>query len=116
MSRRATILPSSSPGNHASSTAGTFWIQGNRVDALSFRTTAVRGFAATITEIMASWLFGNAMLGRSLPSLEMVPASTMTTSAASAAATAALRLELRSEEHTSELQSPDHLVCRLLLA
>src|SRR5258708_24115277 len=26
-----------------------------------------------------------------------------------------LRVELRSEEHTSELQSPDHLVCRLLL-
>src|SRR5947208_4153107 len=25
------------------------------------------------------------------------------------------RLPLRSEEHTSELQSPDHLVCRLLL-
>src|SRR5947208_12380764 len=25
------------------------------------------------------------------------------------------RLEPRSEEHTSELQSPDHLVCRLLL-
>src|SRR5258708_17286496 len=25
------------------------------------------------------------------------------------------RAELRSEEHTSELQSPDHLVCRLLL-
>src|SRR5258708_38949676 len=25
------------------------------------------------------------------------------------------RLQLRSEEHTSELQSPDHLVCRLLL-
>src|SRR5258708_8565106 len=25
------------------------------------------------------------------------------------------RCELRSEEHTSELQSPDHLVCRLLL-
>src|SRR5258708_33093406 len=24
-------------------------------------------------------------------------------------------LTLRSEEHTSELQSPDHLVCRLLL-
>ena len=24
-------------------------------------------------------------------------------------------LEFRSEEHTSELQSPDHLVCRLLL-
>src|SRR5207244_9260857 len=25
------------------------------------------------------------------------------------------RVTLRSEEHTSELQSPDHLVCRLLL-
>src|SRR5258708_27083263 len=28
---------------------------------------------------------------------------------------ALLNLWLRSEEHTSELQSPDHLVCRLLL-
>src|SRR5258708_27604387 len=26
-----------------------------------------------------------------------------------------LRYQVRSEEHTSELQSPDHLVCRLLL-
>src|SRR5947208_10800938 len=26
-----------------------------------------------------------------------------------------LRVAVRSEEHTSELQSPDHLVCRLLL-
>src|SRR5207244_12280219 len=26
-----------------------------------------------------------------------------------------LRVPVRSEEHTSELQSPDHLVCRLLL-
>src|SRR5258708_28711830 len=26
-----------------------------------------------------------------------------------------LAITLRSEEHTSELQSPDHLVCRLLL-
>src|SRR5258708_19105405 len=29
--------------------------------------------------------------------------------------TAQLRDAMRSEEHTSELQSPDHLVCRLLL-
>src|SRR5215216_3715550 len=28
---------------------------------------------------------------------------------------AGLRVSTRSEEHTSELQSPDHLVCRLLL-
>ena len=27
----------------------------------------------------------------------------------------ALGIKMRSEEHTSELQSPDHLVCRLLL-
>src|SRR5258708_31689917 len=26
-----------------------------------------------------------------------------------------LQVDMRSEEHTSELQSPDHLVCRLLL-
>src|SRR5258708_24906504 len=30
-------------------------------------------------------------------------------------ATAAAKANPRSEEHTSELQSPDHLVCRLLL-
>ena len=30
-------------------------------------------------------------------------------------AQAILELQVRSEEHTSELQSPDHLVCRLLL-
>src|SRR5690348_17953645 len=35
--------------------------------------------------------------------------------AARAAAAAAANLALRSEEHTSELQSPVHLVCRLLL-
>src|SRR5438552_12182538 len=29
--------------------------------------------------------------------------------------TANTMIQLRSEEHTSELQSPDHLVCRLLL-
>src|SRR5207244_12755635 len=31
------------------------------------------------------------------------------------AANSRTRLAMRSEEHTSELQSPDHLVCRLLL-
>src|SRR5258708_11211321 len=31
------------------------------------------------------------------------------------AATRGARAAVRSEEHTSELQSPDHLVCRLLL-
>src|SRR5258708_25999917 len=35
--------------------------------------------------------------------------------AASPSGTAATVTGARSEEHTSELQSPDHLVCRLLL-
>src|SRR5258708_16937666 len=34
---------------------------------------------------------------------------------ASARQRAGVQREMRSEEHTSELQSPDHLVCRLLL-
>src|SRR5258708_28497659 len=34
---------------------------------------------------------------------------------AAAAAAMLLQAAARSEEHTSELQSPDHLVCRLLL-
>src|SRR5215216_7258337 len=34
---------------------------------------------------------------------------------ATTGATEAIAAALRSEEHTSELQSPDHLVCRLLL-
>src|SRR5207244_9758589 len=38
----------------------------------------------------------------------------LTETLASAAA-ALIRSSSRSEEHTSELQSPDHLVCRLLL-
>src|SRR5207244_10974445 len=41
------------------------------------------------------------------------PRSGSTATAACSAATSATRP--RSEEHTSELQSPDHLVCRLLL-
>src|SRR5258708_38485897 len=36
-------------------------------------------------------------------------------SAAIGSRTATLTVNARSEEHTSELQSPDHLVCRLLL-
>src|SRR5438552_12353187 len=37
------------------------------------------------------------------------------TDASSAAEYVAPQVSSRSEEHTSELQSPDHLVCRLLL-
>src|SRR5258708_8914446 len=37
------------------------------------------------------------------------------TSSSSTSPVTAAGLRARSEEHTSELQSPDHLVCRLLL-
>src|SRR5258708_20629072 len=42
-------------------------------------------------------------------------ASTKSTAARSFQRGRSVTLEARSEEHTSELQSPDHLVCRLLL-
>src|SRR5258708_24899852 len=47
-----------------------------------------------IGEILAGLVLGPSLLGRLLPGVKNF---------------------LRSEEHTSELQSPDHLVCRLLL-
>src|SRR5207244_9817078 len=42
-------------------------------------------------------------------------ARTGATSCATSIAAIRTRPRVRSEEHTSELQSPDHLVCRLLL-
>src|SRR5690348_18499414 len=44
-----------------------------------------------------------------------LPAALATLGGWPALAAAALGLVMRSEEHTSELQSPVHLVCRLLL-
>src|SRR5258708_24192174 len=43
-----------------------------------------------------------------------LPSATTSSISLLAPVSAAIRRE-RSEEHTSELQSPDHLVCRLLL-
>src|SRR5258708_18300361 len=44
-----------------------------------------------------------------------VSADNITASVPSSTALATSDTSARSEEHTSELQSPDHLVCRLLL-
>src|SRR5947208_4342379 len=53
------------------------------------------------------------------PLLHPVPDITIYAQTALAGAAASARFDgvytYRSEEHTSELQSPDHLVCRLLL-
>src|SRR5258708_18115400 len=57
----------------------------------------MRGFMMTIL-LFAAFLRRNLLI--SLGQLDIPPR---------------LLLTLRSEEHTSELQSPDHLVCRLLL-
>src|SRR5438552_14838468 len=43
------------------------------------------------------------------------PAAAITSTKTSRKRSDASAAALRSEEHTSELQSPDHLVCRLLL-
>src|SRR5258708_10638944 len=43
------------------------------------------------------------------------PSASMCDGCSSRAREKARRAAARSEEHTSELQSPDHLVCRLLL-
>src|SRR5947208_9770174 len=45
----------------------------------------------------------------------VVGASSMRPSAVGIGSPCGSRVGWRSEEHTSELQSPDHLVCRLLL-
>src|SRR5258708_9350504 len=63
-------------------------------------------------------LFRSNAPSRTAPSSR--PTSTPTTRCASARcprwrSSSCLRAVSRSEEHTSELQSPDHLVCRLLL-
>src|SRR6202451_4823426 len=58
-----------------------------------------------------STLFPYTTLFRSWSGL--VPASTVSTS--SPMGSAAGQSEPRSEEHTSELQSPEYIVCRLLL-
>src|SRR5438309_6180291 len=51
----------------------------------------------------------------SLIKKEYAPKSTRAMAAASRLEAAIARVDLRSEEHTSELQSQFHLVCRLLL-
>src|SRR5438552_11843447 len=65
-----------------------------------------------------STLFPYTTLFRSLPvriSLERGPAPSTSSSRRARKQCSMLDVSPRSEEHTSELQSPDHLVCRLLL-
>src|SRR5258708_12225479 len=56
-----------------------------------------------------------ALLKREKEMIEAALAESQGRISGPAGAAAKLGLPARSEEHTSELQSPDHLVCRLLL-
>src|SRR5574344_2425367 len=54
-------------------------------------------------------------IGTSLASIVITGISSVRAHLREVALNWPLVIQLRSEEHTSELQSPDHLVCRLLL-
>src|SRR5258708_11485076 len=60
-------------------------------------------------------LFRSASIRRCARSPIIMPRRGMSYSPRICSGDWSLALSLRSEEHTSELQSPDHLVCRLLL-
>src|SRR5258708_29824571 len=62
-----------------------------------------------------STLFPYTTLFRSMYGAALSASSTMTIVPANSRRSLASASGARSEEHTSELQSPDHLVCRLLL-
>src|SRR5258708_9293111 len=63
-----------------------------------------------------STLFPYTTLFRSMPAADAPPALAVSDLArVGGRLEARIEQPVRSEEHTSELQSPDHLVCRLLL-
>src|SRR5438552_9716254 len=86
-----------------------------------------RGYAVGVLSVAAAvvlrWIFAP-LLGEHQPYVTFFAAIAVTAMYGSLGGSilalllsmaAAVFLFLRSEEHTSELQSPDHLVCRLLL-
>src|SRR5258708_24178687 len=77
---------------------------------------------ANVQSPSASWIWPCGTPSRKLPEFHSTGFSLTATAAArsnqessSTPPAATTILARRSEEHTSELQSPDHLVCRLLL-
>src|SRR5438552_11811541 len=74
-------------------------------DALPISGGHVRGEPVSATRV-AHWLWGASAAAR-VARVPLIPLA--------GAYWALMKLRARSEEHTSELQSPDHLVCRLLL-
>src|SRR5258708_11702621 len=73
----------------------------------SQRASAVAGSALVVFAVLL--LGAKLLLARSAPVRALWPGAIL------GADRRRQRQQQRSEEHTSELQSPDHLVCRLLL-
>src|SRR5258708_10928755 len=67
-------------------------------------TTLFRSSKPVSTFLIRSWVIGRGVLTFSISSAMALEIEKVSTPR-----------PMRSEEHTSELQSPDHLVCRLLL-
>src|SRR4051794_41259541 len=78
-----------------------------------FRSREILGVQVTTTEDGAGWLgFFRDLTARGLRGVRLVTSDAHGEVAEEPEPAGAV---LRSEEHTSELQSPVHLVCRLLL-
>src|SRR5947208_12369234 len=82
-----------------------------RALAVGFEGTRVPDDLVALAE--HAGLGGVVLFARNCPNLETVLA--LTAAARKLGPDVLVLVDHRSEEHTSELQSPDHLVCRLLL-
>src|SRR5947208_10506455 len=96
-------------------------ISGAIVERMRFRAYVVflLLWATFIYDPLAHWVWGAGGWLQKLGALDFAGGTVVHISAGVSALVAARMLgprkDFRSEEHTSELQSPDHLVCRLLL-
>src|SRR5207244_7524711 len=101
------------------------WLKGRDDDRIGTLTIGARSERRLSEDDLALLEIAAAQLGTNLERIERTPrflrsrslelsrASGEEGEAAEALASRLRPRELRSEEHTSELQSPDHLVCRL---
>src|SRR5258708_2868951 len=109
-------LSTVSPAGFWAEQRGTVWgiaaVLLSSVLLLAFHTAVMHQVLAINFPMRLRWVFHRLMLGQSMSFYADEFAGRITTKIMQ---TALSVREVRSEEHTSELQSPDHLVCRLLL-
>ena len=111
------MAPTTTTTYYAATFDGTCWslcdsltINVNPTPTIGVTSTAAicPGVSATLTATGASTYVWSPVTGLNTGTGSTVTAAPTTTTTYTVTGT-------RSEEHTSELQSPDHLVCRLLL-